>query len=84
MSRPAREIVGDVSFLSFWVYGNGFRRTQIIYRYHDAVLAIAAGEEPPVELLTGEPFVFDPVTRELGLPDDDLLEEQGVNLVVVP
>ena len=84
LSRPAREIVGDVSFLSFQVYGNGFRRTQIIYRYHDAVLAIAAGEEPPVELLTGEPFVFDPVTRELGLPDDELLEEQDINLVVVP
>ena len=71
-------------FLPSTVYGRGFDRTQIIYRYHDAVLAIAAGEEPPVELLTGEPFVFDPVTRELGLPDDDLLEEQGVNLVVVP
>jgi hypothetical protein len=32
-----------------------------------AALAIVAGEAPPVEPLTGEPFIWDPATRTLSV-----------------
>jgi hypothetical protein len=43
------------------------------YRQYDAALAILEGSEPPVELVTGKSFVFDPDARTLSFPDDPLL-----------
>ena len=45
---------------------------------------MSAGEEVPVELLTGKPFVFDPDTRKLLLPEDELLESLEINIQIVP
>ncbi len=84
LSAQARSLIGDSFFEGYNIYGKGIGKTQIIYRYYDAVLAIAAGEEPPVELLTVKPFIFDPVTRELKLPADALLEKQGIDTIKVP
>lgn len=54
------------------------------YRQYDAALAILEGSEPPVELVTGKPFVFDPDARTLSFPDDPLLEKLNWKPVKLP
>ena len=84
MSSQTQGLINETITVGLQIYNKGHARTKIVYRYYDAVLAIAAGEEPPVELLTGKPFIFDPETRELRLPADSLLDAQGVEVTRVP
>ena len=83
LSKQAMEFTLDYR-LDLPIYSRSYARNQILYRYYDAVLAIMAGEEPPVELLTGKPFVFDPVTREVEFPIDPLFVYPVTKILKVP
>ena len=45
------------------------------FRHFDAALAHLSGEELPLELITGKPFVLDAEKQILSMPSDPLLEE---------
>lgn len=62
----------------------GWARSMSMHARTDAVLAIMAGTEPPVEPITGLPFVFDPETRALAHPEDSRLEMINADPVMVP
>ena len=49
-------------------------RASARFRYYDAALATLAGEELPLELITGAPFVLDVEKQILTIPDDPILE----------
>ncbi|MBK1831672.1 hypothetical protein JIN77_13115 [Verrucomicrobiaceae bacterium R5-34] len=84
LSRESRDLI-DVYSIGFEVYTKGWTRALSIYRYYNAALAIAAGDEPPLELITGKAFLFDEKTRVLSFPDDPVLEGlQREEDVVVP
>lgn len=57
---------------SAWLSGLG--RGVSVTAQHHALLAIALGEEPPAEPVTGQPFLWDPASRTLspppGAPED--------------
>lgn len=83
LSKEAQTVYDD-SRLGVSVWGKGFTRAQAIYRYHDAALAIAVGDKPPADLITGKPFLFDPQTRVISFPDDPMLKELAVGPIKVP
>ncbi len=83
LSSKARKWV-SVCFQSAEIYAKGFARNQALYQYYDAALAIAAGDEPPVEPITGKPFLFNLETRVLSFPDDPILEGLDVEEIILP
>ncbi|BDS07914.1 hypothetical protein NT6N_29540 [Oceaniferula spumae] len=56
------------------VYSKGWARAVALFRRYDAAFAILEGREPPMEVLTGKPFVYDSQTRVLDFPDEEILE----------
>ncbi len=71
--------------VAYSVYANGLIRAQALYRCYDAAFAIAAGDVPPVDLLTERAFKFDPKTRVLSFPDETLNKEiMTSDNIVVP
>ncbi|WP_035612869.1 hypothetical protein [Haloferula sp. BvORR071] len=60
------------------------RLQQADFVRHQAAMAILGGEEPPLELLTGEPFVWDPVTRQLSFPADMKGTNPTLNPITLP
>lgn len=49
-----------------------------------AALAILAGEDPPLELLTGKPFLWDPVKRQLSYPADMKVKNMSFDPLTLP
>ena len=80
LSREAQAMM-RMTEISWPVYFKGLTKHDATNIYFDAVLAIAAGDEPPVELITGKAFVYDAATRVLSLPNNS---EIGIQTVVVP
>ena len=65
-------------------WSKGWARAISIQARTEAAFAIAAGAEPPVEPITGLPFVFDSETRTLSHPEDPRLELIRSAPVTVP
>ncbi|MGJ8678167.1 MAG: hypothetical protein ACSHX0_11665 [Akkermansiaceae bacterium] len=75
-----------VSILSTgWeAYTKGFIRSVVRLEQYDAALAILAGEDIPLEPVTGKPYAYDEETRTLSLPDDSRLEKVEVEPIKLP
>jgi hypothetical protein len=83
LSRATQAMM-RMSEIGWPIYFKGLTRAEVTYRYFDAAFAIAAGDEPPEELITGKAFVYDAASRVLSLPDDAALDELRIQTVVVP
>ena len=74
LSEEAREAYGMLQ-IGARVWSRGWARAAVLSARTDAALALLAGEQPPPDPVTGQPFVFDPETRTLHVPDDPQLRE---------
>lgn len=81
--EESRELMDSLHF-GIDVYLRGWTRCDALFRQYDAALAILAGDEPPVELLTGKAFLFDAKTRTLTFPSDPLLEKLKSKPIKLP
>lgn len=83
LSTEAKKTV-EMLVIRWSGYLQGWTRAAAISRQHDAALALLEGSEPPVELITGKPFVFDPVTRSLAFPSDPDLKGIKADPIKLP
>jgi hypothetical protein len=83
LSAEAQKAVGMLA-LGWSIYMKGWTRAAAINRQYDAAMALLEGSDPPVELITGKPFVFDPVTRSLAFPSDPDLKGIKADPIKLP
>ena len=56
----------------------------VAQNHHNAAVAMMAGEQAPIEPVTGKPYIFNEETREFSLPDDPLLEGMESKPIKLP
>jgi hypothetical protein len=81
---PGAQEAYDAFQVGAGAWSRGWIRAASINVRTQAALAIMADQEPPVELITGLPFVFDPDTRTLAHPDDPRLDNIDAEPVTIP
>ena len=77
-------LIGDTFYVGISLYAKGIVRCEARFRQFDAALAHLAGEEMPVELLTGKPFLYDKDLNLIYSADDDILYEIDLKPVTLP
>ena len=76
--------IADTFYVGVSSYAKSIVRFEARFRQFDAALAHLAGEEMPVELLTGKPFLYDKDLNLIYSADDDILYEIDLKPVSLP
>ena len=66
---PSANRILEALFIDLRSWFIGLSRQVSVTAQHEALLSIALGEPPPSDPISGEPFLWDPETRTLSLPD---------------